>query len=123
MPRIKRKRLAFTVESLNELYQECYNDHYNFKAQINSFLNKWSQLIKEDHHVVTMGKEIVSLINSLGKTNDQKLVLLKLLKEVVMNKNEKASDKKSDGQITMSEEAKNELMKMAEEARRGIENS
>lgn len=124
MARIKRKRIKFTEESLNELYQEVYNDTFNFKAKIESLISKWSIHIKDEGNIAALGKEIVALMNGIGKTNDQKIVLLKILKDIVYNKDGKqAESKDNDGQASISDEAKEELMRMAEEARKGMENN
>lgn len=124
MARIKRKRIKFTEESLNELYQEVYNDTFNFKAKIESLISKWSIHIKDEGNIAALGKEIVALMNGIGKTNDQKIVLLKILKDIVYNKDGKqAENKDNDGQASISDEAKEELMRMAEEARKGMENN
>lgn len=125
MPRIKRKRIEFTLESLNDMYQECYNDSYNFKAQLTAVLSRWSPMIKDESNVSAMGKEIVALLNSIGKTNDQKIVLLKILKDIVMEKTVDTGKTTSaaDAQVSISEEAKQELMKMAEEMRKNIKPS
>jgi len=124
MARIKRKRIKFTEESLNELYQEVYNDTFNFKAKIESLISKWSIHIKDEGNIAALGKEIVALMNGIGKTNDQKIVLLKILKDIVYNKDGKQSETKdNDGQTSISDEAKEELMRMAEEARKGMENN
>lgn len=125
MPRIKRKRIEFTLESLNDMYQECYNDSYNFKAQLTAVLSRWSPMIKDESNVAAMGKEIVALLNSIGKTNDQKIVLLKILKDIVMEKNVDSGKTTSaaDAQVSISDEAKQELMKMAEEMRKNIKPS
>lgn len=125
MARIKRKRIQFNEESLNELYQEVYNDSFNYKAKLESFISKWNAFIKDESNVAAMGKELVALLNAIGKTNDQKIVLLKILKDIVYNKDGKSTQETptADGQVTMSEEAKDELMRMAEEARRSMENN
>ncbi len=124
MPRIKRNRIKFTEESLNSMYQEVYNDTFNFKAKVDSLISKWSIHIKDEGNIAALGKEIVALMNQIGKTNDQKIVLLKLLKDIVYSvKNSETSNKSETGQVSISADAKNELMRMAEEARKGIENS
>lgn len=121
MARLKRKDVKFTEEFLNEYSQEVYNDHHNYRAMIQAILSKWGPYIKDEGNVAAMGKDIVNLMNALARTNDQKLVLLKILKDIVFAKKEmgEADSKKSDGdQITLSEESKNELMRLADEARK-----
>jgi hypothetical protein len=126
MGRIKRKSIKFTEDSLNDYAQECYNDSHNYRAMIMAILSKWSPLIKDEGQVAAMGKDIVNLMNALARTNDQKLVLLKILKDIVFAKKEmgEAEAKQTDGdQITLSQEAQNELLRMADEARKRIESS
>ncbi len=126
MGRIKRKTIKFTEDSLNELYQELYNDTHNYKAQVTAILSKWSPLVKDEGNIAAMGKDIVNLMNAIARTNDQKIILVKILKDIVFAKKEigDTSSSKDDGdQVTLSDEAKMELMRMADEARKGIENS
>lgn len=126
MARVKRKAIKFTEESLNELYQELYNDTHNYKAQVTAILARWSPLIKDEGNIAAMGKDIVNLMNAIARTNDQKIVLVKILKDIVFAKNEindSNSNNSNPDQVTLSDEAKMELMRMADEARKGIENS
>jgi hypothetical protein len=126
MARIKRKRLQFNEDSLNELYQEIYNDTHNFKAQITNILSRWSPMVKDEGNVAAMGKDIVNLMNAIARTNDQKIILVKILKDIVFAKkgiNDSANTGDNPQQITLSDEAKRELMRMADEARKGVEDS
>jgi hypothetical protein len=121
MPRAKRKDLKFTEESLNEYAQEVYNDSHNYRAMIMAILSKWGPYVKDEATVAGMGKDIVNLMNALARTNDQKLVLLKILKDIVFAKKglgESEVNKTESDQPTLTEEAKNELMRMAYEARK-----
>lgn len=126
MARVKRKAIKFTEDSLNELYQEVYNDSHNFKAQVTAIMSKWSPYIKDEGNVAAIGKDIVNLMNAIARTNDQKIVLLKILKDIVFAKkgvDDSGNSADSGEQMTLSEEAKRELMRMADEARKNIENS
>lgn len=126
MARVKRKAIKFTEESLNELYQELYNDTHNYKAQVTAILARWSPLIKDEGNIAAMGKDVVNLMNAIARTNDQKIVLVKILKDIVFAKNEIGDSNPNNSnpdQVTLSDEAKMELMRMADEARKGIENS
>lgn len=126
MARVKRKAIKFTEESLNELYQELYNDTHNYKAQVTAILARWSPLIKDEGNIAAMGKDIVNLMNAIARTNDQKIVLVKILKDIVFAKNEIGDSNPNNSnpdQVTLSDEAKMELMRMADDARKGIENS
>lgn len=126
MARVKRKAIKFTEESLNELYQELYNDTHNYKAQVTAILARWSPLIKDEGNIAAMGKDVVNLMNAIARTNDQKIVLVKILKDIVFAKNEIGDSNPNNSnpdQVTLSDEAKMELMRMADDARKGIENS
>lgn len=126
MGRIKRKSIKFTEDSLNEYAQECYNDSHNFRAMIMAVLSKWGPYVKDESNVAAMGKDIVNLLNALARTNDQKLILLKILKDIVFAKKdmgESEASKKDGDQLTLSDEAKNDLMRIAEEARKKVDTS
>src|SRR5258708_22127713 len=86
MPRSKRKQIKFTEDSLNDLYQELYNDTHNFKAEVRTILAKWSPYVKDEGNVAAMGKDIVNLMNAIARTNDQKIILVKILKDIVFAK-------------------------------------
>jgi hypothetical protein len=88
MARPKRKRLEFTEDSVNELLQEIYVDSHNQKAKINRLFTKWETKVKENAEVHAIGDQIVKLIAAEAKNVDQKIVLLRYLKEVVFDKKE-----------------------------------
>lgn len=127
MPRSKRKQIKFTEDSLNDLYQELYNDTHNFKAEVRVILAKWSPYIKDEGNVAGMGKDIVNLMNAIARTNDQKIILVKILKDIVFAKkgiiDQSNNSNDNSEQVTLSDDAKKELMRMADEARKTIENS
>ena len=86
MARPKRKRLEFTEDSVNELLQEIYIDSHNQKAKINRLFTKWETKVKENGEVAAIGDQIVKLIAAEAKNVDQKIMLLRYLKEVVYDK-------------------------------------
>lgn len=86
MPRPRRKKLKFDEESVNDLLQEIYNDAHNIKAKITRLFTKWETKIKESGEVQAIGDQIVKLIAAEAKNQDQKIMLLKYLKEVVFEK-------------------------------------
>lgn len=86
MARPKRKRLQFTEDSVNELLQEIYIDSHNQKAKINRLFTKWETKVKENGEVAAIGDQIVKLIAAEAKNVDQKIMLLRYLKEVVYDK-------------------------------------
>lgn len=127
MARIRRKAIKFTEESLNELFQEVYNDTHNYKAELKAILAKWNPYIKDEGHVAAIGKEVVNLMNALARTNDQKIVLVKVLKDIIFakkNNGEGQASSSGSEQETLSDEAKNSLMMwVEEEARKKFENT
>ena len=86
MARPKRKRLEFTEDSVNKLLQEIYEDSHNQKAKINRLFTKWEIKVKENGEVAAIGDQIVKLIAAEAKNVDQKIMLLRYLKEVVFDK-------------------------------------
>jgi len=90
MARPKRKKLKFDEDSVNKLLQEIYDESHNQKAKITRLFTKWETKIKETGEVAAIGDQIVKLIAAEAKNQDQKIMLLRYLKEVVF-------DKKGDG--------------------------
>lgn len=86
MARPKRKKMKFTEESMNDLLQEIYNDSHNIKSKIARLFTKWESKVKEGGEVQAIGDQIVKLIAAEAKNQDQKIVLLRYLKEVVFSK-------------------------------------
>ena len=111
MPRPKRKQLKFDEDSVNSLLQEIYNDSHNIKAKIARLFTKWEQKVKEGGEIAALGETIAKLIVAEAKTVDQKLVLLRYLKEVVFAKEVKTDDKKE----TVSKTDRNDLIKKVQE--------
>jgi hypothetical protein len=120
MPRIKRKRIELNENSLKELMQETYNDAHQIRSTIVALFNNWNSKVKELGEVAATGKEIVSLINALARNQDQKITLMKVLSDIIYKNNNNAAAGQSkpvegDGE-SLSEDAKNALRKMIEEA-------
>lgn len=46
MARPKRKKIKFTEESLENLFQEIYDENHNIKAEISRLFTKWETRIK-----------------------------------------------------------------------------
>ena len=89
MPRPKRKKLEFTEDSVNKLLQEIYDDSHNQKAKITRLFTKWEQKVKEGGEIQAIGDQIVKLIAAEAKNQDQKIMILRYLKEVVFDKKNK----------------------------------
>lgn len=109
MARPTRKKLKFNEDSVNDLLQEIYNDSHNIKAKISRLFTKWERYAKEGGEIAAIGDQIVKLITAEAKNQDQKIMLLKYLKEVVFNKeNSGSSGKEEEGEV--STERRNELI-------------
>jgi hypothetical protein len=88
MARPVRKKLKFDEESVNKLLQEIYDESHNIKAKIARLFTKWELKVKENADVASLGDQIVKLIAAEAKNQEQKIMLLRYLKEVVFdNKN------------------------------------
>ena len=115
-PRPTRKKLKFDETSVNNLLQEIYDDSHNQKAKIARLFSKWEIKIKENSEVAAIGDQIVKLIAAEAKNVDQKIMILKYLKEVVFEENKPGNNaSKSDDEKNLSAERKNELLKMVED--------
>jgi len=117
MARPKRKTLKFNEESVNKLLQEIYNDTHNIRAKLSRLFTKWEAKVKEGGEIQAMGDQIVKLINAEAKNQDQKIMLLKYLKEVVfIEKNPSGSSKSNNDDDEISSKRRNELIQMAKDA-------
>jgi len=117
MARPIRKRLKFDEDSVNKLLQEIYDDSHNQKAKIARLFSKWEIKIKENSEVAAIGDQIVKLIAAEAKNVDQKIMILRYLKEVVFEDNKPGNNSsKSDEEKTLTAERKNELLKMVEDS-------
>jgi hypothetical protein len=92
MPRPVRRRLTFDEESANKLFQEIYDESHNIKAKITRLFTKWELKVKEGGEIQAIGDQIVKLIAAEAKNQDQKIMLLKFLKEVVFDNSVKAGN-------------------------------
>ena len=112
MARPRRKQLKFDEESVNKLLQEIYDESHNIKAKIIRLFNKWEVKIKESGEVQAIGDQVIKLIIAESKNQDQKIMLLKYLKEVVFDKKQDAIFNKteSDEKRDLSTERKNQLL-------------
>ena len=117
-PRPVRKKLKFDEESVNKLLQEIYDESFNIKAKITRLFTKWETKVKENGEVAAIGDQIVKLIAAEAKNQDQKIMLLRYLKEVVFNNtgtgnsnNETSVDEKGN----VSKDRRNELLNFVQE--------
>ena len=118
MSRPKRKKLEFTEDSVNKLLQEIYEDSHNQKAKITRLFNKWETKVKENGEVAAIGDQIVKLIAAEAKNVDQKIMLLRYLKEVVFEKKDGGSgtgeNVSAEQQGEVSTTRRNELLDFVE---------
>lgn len=114
MPRPKKKKIRFDEDSVNNLLQEIYDDSHNIRAQIKRLYTKWETKVKEGGEIQALGDSIVKLIAAEAKNQDQKIMLLKYLKEVVFAKSTGTQlDGEEEKKITT--EKRNELIHMVEQ--------
>ena len=116
--RPKRKKLKFNEESVNDLLQEIYNDSHNLKAKITRLFTKWETKIKENGEVAAIGDQIVKLIAAEAKNQDQKIMLLRYLKEVVFdNKSNKivGTNVSVEEKDNVGTDRRNELLNFVQE--------
>jgi hypothetical protein len=111
MPRKKRHKFKFDQDSVNLLLQECYDDSRNTKAKIVALFNKWEQHVTEGGEIAAIGDQIAKLLGAEAKNLDQKIVILRYLKEVVFE-NEKMQNNKTE----VGDEVRNSLIKMVRDA-------
>lgn len=114
--RPKRKKIRFNEESVNDLFQEIYNDSHNIKAQITRLYTKWETRVKENGEVAAIGDQIVKLIAAQAKNQDQKIMLLRYLKEVVFDKNSSniGNNVPLEEQGSVGTDRRNELLNFVE---------
>jgi len=114
MARPKRKKIKFGDEdSVNALLQEIYNDSHNIKAKINRLFTKWEAKAKGDDDIAILGQSIVKLIDAESKTQDQKITLLRYLKEVAYAK-DRGNTTEDTGTVTS--DGRQEIIRLAKEA-------
>jgi hypothetical protein len=111
MPRPSRKKLQFDEVSVNKLLQEIYDDSHNLKARITRLFTKWETKVKEGGDIAALGDQIVKLIAAEAKNQDQKIMLLKFLKDVVFdNKSGNTNSTKTESTDSITSERRNELL-------------
>jgi hypothetical protein len=116
MARPIRKKISFDEESVNRLFQEVYDDTHIIRAKITRLMTKWEIKIKENGEIAALGDTIVKLIGAEAKNQDQKIMLLKYLKEVVFDKKGSSdnSNNDNDENKNISDDRRNELIDMVQ---------
>lgn len=113
MPRKKRTKLQFTPEGVNEYMQELYNDSFTLKSRIDVLFRKWETKVKEGGEIAAIGDSIVKLIAAMAKNQDQRIMILKYLKEIVFVDGKKEGDENSVEESAKSREA---IIKLAQDS-------
>jgi hypothetical protein len=113
MARPLRRKLKFDEESVNNLLQEIYDDTHNIRGKVVRLFTKWELKVKEGGEIAALGDQIVKLIAAEAKNQDQKIMLLKYLKEVVFDNNS-AGKKPVDDETekTVGNDRRRELIDM-----------
>jgi hypothetical protein len=113
-----RKKLKFDEESVNKLLQEIYDESCNVKAKIIRLFTKWEIKVKEGGDIAAIGDQIVKLIAAEAKNQDQKIMLLKYLKEVVYDNYIKAGGTEGSRAVEetgdVTNDRRNELLDMVQ---------
>ena len=120
MPRPKRKKLEFTEDSVNKLLQEIYDDSHNQKAKITRLFTKWEQKVKEGGEIQAIGDQIVKLIAAEAKNQDQKIMILRYLKEVVFEKG-KSGDAVAEKTGEVTTDRRNAILDTIQEMKEVVE--
>ncbi len=119
MPRPVRRKLKFDEDSVNKLLQEIYDESHNIKAKIARLFTKWETKVKENSEIAGIGDQIVKLIAAEAKNQDQKIMLLRYLKEVVFDNKtggpDNADNGKADEKGTFTSDRRNELLNFVQE--------
>lgn len=115
MPRKSRKKISFTEDSMNELLQEIYEDSFNIRAKIIRLFNKWETKVTEAGEIAAIGESIIKLINAEAKNQDQKIMLLKYVKDVVLRGKDNAKNSENIEESDIGREEQNALLDMIEQ--------
>lgn len=113
MARCVRRKLKFDEASVNSLLQEIYDQSHNINAKIARLFTKWETKVKEGGEIAALGDSIVKLIAAEAKNQDQKIVLLRYLKEVVFEKKGVDAGDTKENEV-VSSDRRNELLEMVE---------
>jgi hypothetical protein len=107
-------------DAVNDLLQEIYNESHNIRAHIISLFSKWNKDVNENGEIAAVGDKILKLIAALSKNQDQKIMILKYLKEVQFeNENSNTS---TESKSSLAKERKDELDSLIEKARKSKAN-
>lgn len=111
MPRKKRTKIDFSEEGVKTYMQELYNDSFTLKSKIDILFRKWEAKVKEGGEIAAVGDSIVKLIAAMAKNQDQRIMILKYLKEIVF-----IDSKNEDGSAGAPQRDREALIKVAQDA-------
>lgn len=132
MARPQRNKIEFTEESMNDFLQEIYEDSHRTRSKITRLFTKWEGKIKEEGNIAAFGDQVVKLITAEIKNQDQKIMLLKYLKDIIFDKKKEEFDRekienelkkalepedKEEETADMSDDRRNELLDMIQQER------
>lgn len=124
MARPKRKLLQFGNEdSINNLLQEIYNESHNIRAQVVTLMTKWNKNVNENGEIMAVGDKIAKLLVILSKNQDQKITLLKHMKDSVYIDGKGSSSISNIPTENLSTENKNELDAYVEKIKKQAKDS
>ncbi len=115
MARPNRTKLKFDEASVNTLLMEIYNESFNLKAKTSRLYTNWESRIKENGEIAAFGDQIIKIIAAEHKNQDQKIVLLRYLKEVVFDKIAVSKNDAKDVESVNSDGRNNILSMVAKE--------
>lgn len=122
MPKPSRKKLKLTEESLNELYQEIYNENHNLKNKTARLFLKLENYAKTAESTAVLGEQILKAVNLELGVHDKKINLLKVVKDVIRDKNalenKKSKDAGDESKPEITENDQSELLELIEKNRK-----
>ena len=110
-----RKILRFDEDSVKLLFSEIHHEAYNIRARITRLFVKWESQVKESGDIAAIGEQVVKLIAAEAKNQDQKIMLLKILKEIVSDKKIKIDANKNEEMGIITASRRNELLGFIQE--------
>lgn len=96
MPRPKKKRLKLNEETVEKFMQEVYDDSFKLNSRINMLFNTWNAKVKDGGDIAAIGESIIKLITAMGKNQEQKIAILKILKDIVFVNKQSGTDSEED---------------------------
>lgn len=116
MARPPKNKIKFDEATLNNLMQEIYDESRNLKIKLTRLFNKWEEKVKEGGEIAAIGDQIVKVINAEAKNQEQKIMLMKHLKEIVFNE-KMSSDDSEENKKEIADKDRNELLRMVQQER------